>query len=253
MLRACVLDFQGKWEEYLPLVEFSYNNSYQATIKMAPFKALYGRRCRTPLCWNDLDDVLVVGLVMIQEMVDKVKVVQQNIKAAQDRQKSYADKRHKPLEFEEGNKVFLKVSSMKGLRRFNAKGKLSPHFVGPYDIIEKINPAAYRLALPPELQHVHDVFHISQLCKYIHDPTHTILHRLLEVKADGLTYEEQPIKIVDQKIKQLRKKAIPLVKVMWTHHGASEATWETEDEMRHYYPHLFERYVQHKFRERNLL
>jgi len=120
-----MLDFQVKWEEYLPLVEFSYNNSYQATIKMAPFKALYGRRYRTPLCWNNLDDILIVGLEMIQEIVDKVKVIQQNMKAAQDRQKAYADRRRKPLQFEQGNKVFLKVSLVKGLRRFNVKGKLS--------------------------------------------------------------------------------------------------------------------------------
>ena len=116
MLRACVLDFQGKWEEYLPLVEFSHNNSYQANIKMAPFEALYGRRCRTPLCWNDLDNVLVVGLEVIQEMVDKVKVIQQNMKAAQDRQKAYVDRRRKPLKFEEGDKMFLEVSPMKGLQ-----------------------------------------------------------------------------------------------------------------------------------------
>ena len=170
MQRACVLDFQGKWEEYLPLVEFSYNDSYQATIKMAPFEALYGRRCRTPLCWNELDDILIVGPEMVQEIVDKVKVIQQNMKAAQDRQKMHADRRWKPLEFEKGDKVFLKVSPVKGLRRFNVKGKLSPCFVGPYEIIEKINPAAYCVALPPELQYVHYVFHISQLRKYVYDP-----------------------------------------------------------------------------------
>jgi len=242
MLRACVLDFQGKWEEYLPLAEFSYNNSYQATIKMAPFEALYGRRCRTPLCWNDLDETLILGPDMIQELVEKIKIVQRNIKAAQDRQKSYADRRRKPLEFEQGDKVFLKVSPVKGVRRFNVKGKLSPRFVGPYDIIEKINPVAYRLALPPELQHVHDVFHISQLRKYVYDPAHVIVHEPLNVDADGLTYEELPVRIVDRRVKQLRNKTIPLVKVLWTHHGVSEATWETEDEMRKYYPHLFQRY-----------
>jgi len=93
--------------------------------------------------------------------------------------------------------VFLKESPVKGVRRFNVKGKLSPRFVGPYDIIEKINPAAYRLSLPPELQHVHDVFHISQLCKYVYDPTHVIVHEPLNVEANGLTYEELPVRIVD--------------------------------------------------------
>ena len=138
--------------------------------------------------------------------------------------------------------MFLKVSPVKGVRRFNVKGKLSPRFVGPYDIIEKINPVAYRLALPPELQHVHDVFHISQLRKYVYDPAHVIVHEPLNVDADGLTYEELPVRIVDRRVKQLRNKTIPLVKVLWTHHGVSEATWETEDEMRKYYPHLFQRY-----------
>ena len=128
---------------------------------------------------------------MLQDMIEKIKIVQQNMKDAQDRQKSYADQRRKPLERE---KVFLKVSPIKGVRCFNVKGKLSPRFVGPYDIIQKINPTAYRLALPPKLQHVHDVFHISQLQKYVHDPTHTIVHKTLEIDPNGLTYEEQPVK-----------------------------------------------------------
>ena len=147
----------------------------------------------------------------------------------------------------------MKVSPTKGVRRFNVKGKLSPRFVGPYDIIQKINPTAYRVALPPELQHVHDVFHISQLRKYVHDPTHTIVHEPLEIDFNGLTYEEQPVKIVDYRVKQLRNKTIPLVKVQWTHHGITEATWETEEEMRNRYPYLFQRYINCKFRGRNFI
>ena len=181
---------------------------------MAPFEALYGRRCRTPLCWNDLDNVLVVGLEVIQEMVDKVKIIQLNMSKAQDRQKVYADRRRKPLEFEEGDKGILKVSHMKGLRRFNVKGKISLCFVGSCDIVEKINPAMYHLALPPALHHVHEVFHISQLRKYVHDPAHAIVYKYLEVEVDGLTYEEKPVKIVDQRIKQLCNKAISLAKVI---------------------------------------
>lgn len=209
------MDFQGKRREYLLLVEFLYNNSYQATIKMTPFEALYGRRCRTPLCLNDLEDTLLLGPKMIQEMADKIKIIQRNMKAAQDRKKTYADERQKPLEFEEGDKVILKASLVKGVQRFNVKGKLGLCFVGPDDIIKKINPAIYRLALPPELQHIQDVFHISQLRNYVHDPTHAVVYELLKVEAEGLTYEEQNLKIVDRRIKQLHNKIIPLVKIIW--------------------------------------
>ena len=163
MLRACVLEFQGKWEDDLPLVEFSYNNSYQSTIKMAPFEALYGRKCRTPLCWSDLDEALILGPEMIQETTETIRKIQEHIKVAQSRQKSYSDKRRRPLEFQVGDKVFLKVSPTKGVKRFGVRGKLSPRYIGPYEIVERLNSVAYRLELPAELEHVHNVFHISQL------------------------------------------------------------------------------------------
>ena len=131
MLQAFVLNFQGKWEEYLPLVEFSNNNNYQVTIKMTPFEALYGRRCRTPLCWKELDETLIVRPEMLQDMIENIRIVQQYMKAAQASQKSCVDQSRKPLEFKEGDKVFLKASPVKGIRHFNVKGKLSPRFVGP--------------------------------------------------------------------------------------------------------------------------
>jgi len=174
MLRACVLEFQGKWEEDLPLVEFSYNNSYQSTIKMAPFDALYGRKCRTPLCWSDLDEVLIIGPEMIQQTTETMRKIREHIKVAQSRQKSYADKRRGPLEFQVGDKVFLKVSQTRGVKRFRVRGKLSPRYIRPYEIIEKLNPVAYHLDLLVEFEHVHNVFHISQLRKYIPDPDHSI-------------------------------------------------------------------------------
>jgi len=118
MLRACVLEFQGKWEYDLPLVEFSYNNSYQSTIRMAPFEALYERKCRTPLCWSDLAEALILGLEMSQETVETIRRIREHIKVGQSRQKSYADKRRRPLEFQVGGKVFLKVSPIKGIKRF---------------------------------------------------------------------------------------------------------------------------------------
>ena len=129
MLRPYVLDFQGKWKEYLPLVEFSYNNSYESTIHMAQFEALYGHRCRTPLCWSEIDEALIIRPELIQETTEKVRTIQEYIKTAQSRQKSYADHRRRPLEFQVGDKVFLKVSLIKGVRRFNISGKLSPRSV----------------------------------------------------------------------------------------------------------------------------
>ena len=161
MLRACVLEFQGKWEDDLPLVEFSYNNSYQSTIKMAPFEALYGRKCRTPLCWSDLDEALVIGPEMIQETTETIRKIQEHIKVAQNRQKSYADKRRRPLEFQVGDKIFFFFLPTKGVKRFGVRGKLSPRYTGPYEIAERLNPVAYRLELPTELEHIYNVFHIS--------------------------------------------------------------------------------------------
>ncbi|XP_074277739.1 uncharacterized protein LOC141601362 [Silene latifolia] len=126
--------FQANWEKSLPLVEFSYNNSYHASIKMAPYEALYGRKCRSPICWNQASDVRDLGPDKLAETIDQVKIIRERMKAAQDRQKSYADIHRRPLEFEIGDKVFLKVSPMKGVKRFGVKGKLSPKYIGPYDV-----------------------------------------------------------------------------------------------------------------------
>ncbi|CAH9094978.1 unnamed protein product [Cuscuta europaea] len=158
MLRACVLDLQGSWDEHLDLIEFSYNNSYHASIGMAPYKALYGQKCRSPLCWGDIVDQVVLGPQYLQDTIEKVKVIQERMKAAQDRQKSYADLGRKPAEFEIGEKVLLKVSPTRGVMRFGKKGKLSSRFIGPYDILEKVGKVAYRLALPTELDKVTNDF-----------------------------------------------------------------------------------------------
>ena len=126
MLRACALDFGGKWDDHLYLVEFAYNNSYQATIQMAPFEALYGRKCTSPLHWDEVGERVLLGPDLVQHAVDKIQLVKQRMKAAQDRYKSYADQRRRPLEFEVGDHVFLRVSPTKGVYRFGVKGKLSP-------------------------------------------------------------------------------------------------------------------------------
>jgi hypothetical protein len=143
MLRACVLDFSQKWDECLPLAEFSYNNSYQESIKMAPFEALYGRRCRTPLNWSEPGERCFFRPDMVKEAEDKVQKIIHNMKKAQARQKSYADKRRMPLYFLEGDYVYLKVSPMKGVSRFGVKGKLAPRYIGLFLILERYGPVAY--------------------------------------------------------------------------------------------------------------
>jgi hypothetical protein len=159
--------------------------------------------------------------------------------AAQSRQKSYVDNRRRPLEFEVGDRVFLKVSPMRGVMRFGKKGKLCPRFVGPFKITQRIGRLAYRIALPPNLIGTHDVFHVSMLRKYIANPDVIVDYEPLEIQ-EGLTYVEEPVRIVDKKEQVLRTKTIPIVKVLWRNHGVNEASWEAEHDMRSRYPHLFE-------------
>ena len=145
MLRACVISSKGSWERWLPLAEFSYNNIYQESIKMAPFEALYGQKCRTPLNWVEPRERRYYGIDFVREAEEQVHIIQQHIEAAQSRQKSYADKRRRPIEFEVGDYVYLKVSPMKEVQRFGVKRKLAPRYVGPYKIIEKSGRVAYKL------------------------------------------------------------------------------------------------------------
>lgn len=237
MLRACVMDFQGSWEDHLPLVEFSYNNSYHASIRMAPFEALYGRKCRTPLCWNDPSERIVMGPELIEQTTETVRIVRDRMKEAQDRQKSYADLARRNIEFSVGDWILLRVSPMRGVRRFGKKGKLSPRFIGPYEIIKRIGKVAYRLNLPAEVGNVHNVFHVSQLRKFVSDPDKIIQPDEVELD-DSLEYEEYPVAILDTKDKVLRNKVIPMMKVLWSRHGAEDATWETADSMIERYPEL---------------
>ncbi|KAL0561078.1 hypothetical protein IC582_001496 [Cucumis melo] len=239
MLRACALEFPGSWDSHLHLMEFAYNNSYQATIGMAPFEALYGRCCRSPVCWGEVGEQRLMGPELVQSTNEAIQKIRSRMHTAQSRQKSYADVRRKDLEFEIGDKVFLKVAPMKGVLRFERKGKLSPRFVGPFEILERIGPVAYRLALPPSLSTVHDVFHVSMLRKYVPDPSHVVDYEPLEID-ENLSYVEQPVEVLAREVKTLRNKQIPLVKVLWRNHRVEEATWEREDDMRSRYPELFE-------------
>ena len=157
MLRSCVIDYEGNWDRHIPLIEFVYNNSFQSSIGMAPYEALYGRKCRTPLYWTELSEKKIIGPDLIQETEEKVKMIRERLKVVTDRQKSYADMRRKDMRYEIGEKVFLKVSSWKKVMRFGKNGKLSPRFIGSYEVIKKVGPVAYRLALPPKLENIHNV------------------------------------------------------------------------------------------------
>ena len=181
-------------------MEFSYNNSYQSTFRMAPFKAIYGKKCRTPLCWSELDEALIIRSKSIQETIENVRRIQEHIKVAQSCLKRYADKSRRPLEFQVGDKVFLKVSPIKGVKRFNVRGKLSPRYIGPYEIIEKLNIVAYRLNLPTELEHMHNIFYISQLRKYVSDRNHILKPDPIAI-AENLAYEEPLVQILDHRLK----------------------------------------------------
>src|SRR4051812_26347426 len=254
MLRACVMDFGGSWEDHLHLVEFAYNNSYQASIGMAPYEALYGRPCRSPLCWVEAGESSVVrsrtdsttgettmeGPELIAETTDRIAIARQRMQAAQDRQKKYADLDRREVEFSVGDHAFLRVSSRRGLQQASRLGKLAPRFVGPFLILERIGKVAYRLALSPQFAKMHNVFHVSTLKPYVHDPTHVLDFQDLTIQ-DDISIEDRPIQILDRREQVLRNKVIPLVKVMWSHHGVEEATWEREALIREQYPALFVR------------
>ncbi|KAH0644862.1 hypothetical protein KY284_032746 [Solanum tuberosum] len=238
MLRACVIDFKGNWDDYLPLIELAYNNSHHSSIGMAPFKALYGRRCRSPVGWFEVGEIALIGLESVYEAIEKVRLIRERLKMAQSRQKSYVDVRRRELEFEIGDWVYLKISSMNGVMRFGKKGKLSPQFVGPYQILKRIGKVAYELDFPNELAPVHPVFHVSMLKKCIGDPVSIIPLEGLGVD-ESLSYEEIFVEILDRQVKRLRNKEVAFVKVLWRNHLVEGATWAVEADMKSRYPHLF--------------
>ncbi|GKF26527.1 putative reverse transcriptase domain-containing protein [Tanacetum coccineum] len=182
ILRACVINFSGSWNIHLPLNEFSYNNSYRSSIRCAPFEALCGRKYRSPVLWAEIGDSRLIGPKLVQETTDKVVVIRDKRKATRDRQTSYADNRRKPIEFQVGDHVMLKVSPWKGVVRFGKKGKLAPRFVEPFEILERIGFVVYRLRLPEELSSMHETFYVSNIKKCLADAN---LHVSLdEIKVD---------------------------------------------------------------------
>nr|GFB97159.1 putative reverse transcriptase domain, ribonuclease H-like domain, aspartic peptidase domain protein [Tanacetum cinerariifolium] len=171
LLRACVIDFGKGWVKHLPLAEFSYKNSSHASIKAAPYEALYGQKCRSPVCWAEVGESQLTGPELIQETTEKIVLIKQRIQAAQDRQKNYADRKRKPMEFEIGDRVMLKVSPWKGVVRFGKRGKLNPRYVRPFKVLAKVGKVAYKLEYPQELRRVHHTFHVSNLKKcYSNEP-----------------------------------------------------------------------------------
>nr|GFA50410.1 putative reverse transcriptase domain-containing protein [Tanacetum cinerariifolium] len=210
--RACEIDFGKGWVNHFSLVEFSYDNSYHASIKAAPFEALYGRKCRSPVCWAEVGEAKMLDPELIQETTEKIVQIKQRMQAARDRQKSYADLKCKPMEFHVGDKVILKVSPWKWVVRFSKRGKLNPRYVGPFKVLERVGDVAYKIDLSEELSRVHNTFHVSNLKKCHADEP-------LSVPLDGLHFDdklhfvEEPVEIVDREVKRLKQSRIPLVKV----------------------------------------
>ncbi|GJV37313.1 putative reverse transcriptase domain-containing protein [Tanacetum coccineum] len=212
MLRACVIDFGSSWDRHLLLVEFSYNNSYHTSIKAAPYEALYGRKCRS--------------------------LIKNRLLAARSRQKSYADKRLKPLEFEVGDMVLLKLSPWKGAVRFGKGKKLSPYYIRPFKIQARVGPVAYMLEFPEELKGIHSTFQVSNLKKCLVEGD--VVVPMEEIQLDDkLHMIEEPVEIVDKEVKRLKQSQIPIVKVRWNSQRCPKFTWERKDQIKKKYPHLF--------------
>nr|GEV00253.1 putative reverse transcriptase domain, ribonuclease H-like domain, aspartic peptidase domain protein [Tanacetum cinerariifolium] len=211
MLRTCVIDFGNGWDRNLPLIEFSYNNSYHTSIKAAPFEALYGRKYRLPVCWAEVGDTQLTGPEIIHETIEKIIQIKQRIQAARDHQKSYAHVRRKPIEFQVGDKVMLKVSPWKGVIHFGKRGKLNPRYIRPFKVLAKVETVAYRLELPQQLSRVHSTFHVSNLKKCLSDEPLAILLDEKHVN-DKLYFIKEPLEIMDHEVTRLKQSHIPIIK-----------------------------------------
>jgi hypothetical protein len=206
MLRMHVMHQPKKWEDYLPLVEFAYNNVYQESLKTSPFEVLYGRPCNTLVSWSNLVNKITIGPDMLKEMEQQVIQIKQNLKVAQNRQKSYADQKRTPREFKMGDHVYLRVRPRKSSLRMGACAKLAPRYCGPFEILDRVGHVAYRPTLPPTVK-THNVFHVSLLKKYIHDSNHMIVRSMIQVESEG-EFLPEPQCILDRKETPLRNQTI---------------------------------------------
>jgi hypothetical protein len=223
-----MMEYPVSWDKNLTWAEFSCNNNYQESLKIAPFKAFYGRQCHTLLNWIELGEKVLFGPDIVDEAEATVHRIQDNLKVAKSHQESYANNGRQPLEFEVRDHVYLKVSPMKGVKRFGVKRKLSPHYIRPFPILERCGTVAYKLVLPPSLAGVHDIFHESQLKKFLKAHVDVVVPKVAPLEAD-LTYPKHPIKILDQKSCVTRRKMIKFFKIQWSNHTAEEARWESEN------------------------
>ncbi|XP_039155602.1 uncharacterized protein LOC120287026 [Eucalyptus grandis] len=205
---------------------------------MAPFEASYGRVYRTPVCWDEVGERKIIGPELVQQSMDATAISRDGLKTAQSRQKSYADKHWRPLEFQVGDHIFLKGVTNEGYFALRQEGKMSSRYVGPFEILERIGTLPYRLALPPRLAQVRDVFHVSMLRTYESNLTRMLNLEELDMD-DRVLYVENPVQIMDWKDLILHTKTIPLVKVIWQHHGTEGATWKSENSMGQRYPYPF--------------
>nr|GEV69808.1 putative reverse transcriptase domain-containing protein [Tanacetum cinerariifolium] len=238
MLRACLIDFGKGWVKHFSLAEFLYNNSHHASIKAVPYEALYGQKCRSPVCRAKVGEAQLTGPKMIQETREMIVLIKQRIQASQDRQKSYADLKRKPMDFKVGDRVMLKVSPWKGVVRFGKQGKLNLRYVEPFKVLANVGKVTYRLELPQELSRVHHTCHVSNLKKCYADES--LVMPLEGIHVDNkLQFVEEPVEIMKQEIKRLKQSRIPLVKVRWNSRRCPEFTWERKDSFKQKYPQLF--------------
>nr|GFA92405.1 putative reverse transcriptase domain-containing protein [Tanacetum cinerariifolium] len=233
-----MLRFGGNWDDHLPLIDIAYNNSYHTSIKMPPYEMLYGRTCRTPVCWDEVGSRELASTDVVLATTKKIEIIRKRLKEAQDAWKSYANKRRRPIEFNVGDFVMLKVSPWKGVMRFKNKGKLSPRFIRPFIILKRVSEVAYVLELPEEMKGINNTFHVSYLRKCLADESSVIALDEVEI-SPKLTFQEELVAILRRKSRQLRNKEILLVKVEGKRRKGTSIRWEPEEKMRIIYIYIY--------------
>ncbi|XP_075084884.1 uncharacterized protein LOC142168122 [Nicotiana tabacum] len=208
-----IVDRLTKSDHFLA-IRMDYSMECLAELYINEIVRLHASLRGTPLCWNEVGERKLVGPEIVKQTEDKVKIIKDRLKIASDRQKSYADLKRHEIEYKAGDKVFLKVYPWKKIMRYGQKGKLSPRFIGLYEVLERVGPVAYKLALPPELDKIHNIFHVSMLRRYRSDPSHILPIESIRLNPN-LTYGEEPIQILARELKEFRNKSIPLVQVFW--------------------------------------